>query len=80
MPSISSKAEILHWLGDLSDHVILEIQTLAADPESLAEAASYLSAEDDVMADERISLSGVAGQIYSIVVRDRGEFDENYDR
>ena len=62
--------DVIRLLGDLSDHMVVEILETGANLEQLEEAAAWLIGESDVMGDARIPLTGPAAQVYDILIRD----------
>ena len=64
-----TRDDVIHLLGDVSDHKVVEILETGATLEQLEEAAAWLAGESDVMGEERLPLTGAAGKVYEIIAR-----------
>ena len=67
---IPTRDDVIHLLGDVSDHKVVEILETGATLEQLEEAAAWLAGESDVMGEERLPLTGAAAKVYEIIARD----------
>ena len=67
---------VVGLVGEIGNAKIAAI--LAAGPtlEDLEEAVAWAAGESDVMGEERLPLSGVAGQVYDILTADEELNDE----
>ena len=65
-----TRDDVIHLLGDISDHKVVEILETGATLEQLEEAAAWLAGESDVMGEERLPLTGAAAKAYEIIARD----------
>jgi hypothetical protein len=65
-----TRDDIIHLLGDVSDHKVVEVLETGATLEQLEEAAAWLAGESDIMGEERLPLSGAAAKVYDIIARD----------
>ena len=65
-----TRDDVIHLLGDVSDHKVVEILETGASLEQLEEAAAWLAGESDVMGEERLPLTGAAAKVYDIIARD----------
>jgi hypothetical protein len=65
-----TRDDVIHLLGDISDHKVVEILETRATLEQLEEAAAWLAGESDVMGEERLPLTGAAAKVYDIIARD----------
>jgi len=65
-----TRDDVIHLLGDISDHKVVEILETGATLEQLEEAAAWLAGESDVMGEERLPLTGAAAKVYDIIARD----------
>ena len=65
-----TRENVVHLLGDVSDHKVVEILKTGATLEDLEEAAAWLAGESDVMGEERLPLTGAAAKVYEIIARD----------
>ena len=65
-----TRDDVIHLLGDINDHKVVEILETGASLEELEEAAAWLAGESDVMGEERLPLTGAAGIVYEIIARD----------
>ena len=65
-----TRDDVIHLLGDVSDHKVVEILETGATLEQLEEAAAWLAGESDVMGEERLPLAGAAAKVYDIIARD----------
>jgi hypothetical protein len=76
-----TRDDVVHLLGDISDHKVVEILETGATLEQLEEAAAWLAGESDVMGEERLPLTGAAAKVYDIIARDElPERDRNMRR
>ena len=65
-----TRDDVIHLLGDVSDHKVVEILETGTTLEQLEEAAAWLAGESDVMGEERLPLTGAAAKVYEIIARD----------
>ena len=65
-----TRDDVIHLLGDVSDHKVVEILETGATLEQMEEAAAWLAGESDVMGEERLPLTGAAAKVYDIIARD----------
>lgn len=65
-----TRDDVVHLLGDISDHKVVEILEIGATLEELEEAAAWLAGESDVMGEERLPLAGATAKIYEIITCD----------
>jgi len=65
-----TRDDVIHLLGDISDHKVVEILETGATLEQLEEAAAWLAGESDVMGEERLPLTGASAKVYDIIARD----------
>ena len=70
--------EVRRHLGEIDDHMVVEIIESGATLAELNEVAAYLAQETDVMGEMERPLTGRALQIYTLVRR--AEDDWNEDR
>lgn len=68
--NMPTRDDVIHLLGDVSDHKVVEILETGATLEQMEEAAAWLAGESDVMGEERLPLTGAAAKVYDIIVRD----------
>ncbi len=73
-----TRDDVVHLLGDISDHKVVEILGTGATLEELEEAAAWLAGESDVMGEERLPLAGAAAKVYEIIARNE-EMENNRD-
>ncbi len=76
--TIPTRDDVIHLLGDISDHKVVEILETGATLEELEEAAAWLAGESDVMGEERLPLAGAAAKVYEIIARNE-EMENNRD-
>ncbi|MFC2968238.1 hypothetical protein [Acidimangrovimonas pyrenivorans] len=62
-----TREEVRRILGDISDHMVVEILATGATETDLQEAAAHLAQETDVMGELERPLTGRALQIYTLV-------------
>lgn len=74
-PRVSSQ-EIRRLFGDISDKRVADIAATGATSEDLEEVAAWLAQENDVMGELERPLTGVAAEVYEIVVSDPRLIDE----
>ena len=65
-----TRDDVIHLLGDVTDHKVVEILATGASLEQLEEAAAWLAGESDVMGEERLPLTGAAAKVFEIIARD----------
>jgi len=65
-----TRDDVIHLLGDVTDHKVVAILATGASLEQLEEAAAWLAGESDVMGEERLPLAGAAAKVYDIIARD----------
>lgn len=68
--NMPTRDDVIHLLGDVSDHKVVEILETGATLEQMEEAAAWLAGESDVMGEERLPLTGAAAKVYDIIARD----------
>ena len=68
--------DVRHVLGDLSDHMVVEILATRATMSELQEAAAHLAQETDVMGELERPLTGRALRIYDLVRSVEEQWDE----
>lgn len=69
--------EIKRLFGDLSDHMVAEIEDSGATMSELQEVAAFLADETGVMGDLRRELTGRALAIYELLRQRDAQWDEN---
>lgn len=74
--------DVTQRLGALSDHTVAEILDSGVQLRDLEIVAIRLAQEDDVLGDARKSLSGLAAEVFDIVMRDPlyTEEDERFSK
>lgn len=72
-----SKEEVTRLLGDISDHMIVEIIASGATEPELIEVAAHLARETDVMGELERPLTGRALRIYDMLRREEDKWEED---
>lgn len=65
-----SRDDVIRVVGALEDGKVAAIIATGADIEDLTEAFAWANAEDDVLGDQRKSLTGTVAQVYDILTAD----------
>lgn len=73
-----TREEIIRLFGQIDDQKIVEILAHEPTGEQLEEVSMWLAEQSAVMGELRKPLTGTAGDIYNIIVKDT-EFPENRD-
>ena len=73
-----TRKDIQRILGKIDDHRVTEIIDLDPSLEELEVAMAYLADMTDVMGEERQPLSGIAAEIYEIVIRGEPSGEEEF--
>ena len=68
--------EVRRHLGEIDDHMVVEIIESGATLAELNEVAAYLAQETDVMGEMERPLTGRALQIYTLVRRTEDDWNE----
>jgi len=68
--------EVRRHLGEIDDHMVVEIIESGATLAELNEVAAYLAQETDVMGEMERPLTGRALQIYTLVRRAEDDWNE----
>lgn len=71
-----SHDDVVRLCGNIEDWKVLAIIRTGADVEELEEAVAFSVGEDDVMGEERKSLTGRVGEIHEILTADEAEDEE----
>jgi len=74
-----SHDDIVHLFGDIDDHRVSQILAMDVSREQLEEVAMWLAKQSAVMGKLHKPLTGVASEIYEILI-DNEEFAEDADR
>lgn len=71
-----TREDLVHYLGPLDDHKVLEILSLMPSWNELEIVSAFLAGATDVMGKERKQLTGNAAVIHEIVTRDEAYLQE----
>lgn len=68
--------EVRRLLGEIDDHMVVEIIDSGATAPELSEVAAHLAQETDVMGELERPLTGRALQVYTLLRRNADDWDE----
>ncbi len=68
--------EVRRLLGEIDDHMVVEIIDSGATATELSEVAAHLAQETDVMGELERPLAGRALQVYTLLRRNADDWDE----